>query len=281
MWDEIPDIHSEKPSVELGVDRVGLLKLRAPPMRVEDYTVLPVFKAFVNLPGYARGAHLSRIYEAYVRVVKPHGELSLDLLRTLAEELLRVNDYSDTALVSMRGRLYYTVARGNVPEYSGNGFIYAGLTFKRGVGSLREYSGGGVYGLSTCPCAKAVARHLYGEPYTHMQKVRIDALLESRRLRVEPVEVFKRLSGIVHVPRNHLKRIDEASFVREVYEDSSFTEDIARRASLELARLAASRGDTGLDGVLYVRVRSYETIHEYVVESVVKAGVSELLGVVK
>jgi GTP cyclohydrolase-4 len=275
--DGIPDVHSEKPLFELDVDNVGLRELRGPVMKIREYMVIPVFKVSVNLPASSRGAHLSRLYRAYTGVVKPGAELTMDLLRQLAIKLLEVNEYAVRAVVSVKGRLYHVVDRGDVPEYSSNGFIYAGVRYER-EGVVSEYSGGGVYGLTTCPCAGAVSRYIYGEPYTHMQKVRINAYIKSSKTLIEPIEVFEKLKTVVYTPRNYLKRIEEAEFVKMIYEKPLFTEDIARLAAVKLAELVANRGISGSDGILYVSVRSYETIHEYIVESIVRTRLTNITG---
>jgi len=273
----VPDVHSEKPAFPVEVKSIGLRNIPSPPLVSGNYVIQPVFRISVNLPGDVRGAHLSRIYGVYASIIAQHREFKMDLLRSIALRLLEVNEYSSMASVSMKGRLYYKV-EGRIPEYSGNGFVMAGVEYSREKGALREYIGGSIYGLTTCPCAKAVSLHLYGEPYTHMQKVKVQAIIESIRIDVEPLELFGKLRELIVTPRNYLKRLDEAEVVRKVHENPLFTEDLARAVSVELAKAFA--GSVGLEGEVLVRVKSYETIHEYMVESTVRSKINELLKVV-
>ncbi|MCY0868155.1 MAG: GTP cyclohydrolase, FolE2/MptA family [Desulfurococcus sp.] len=274
---EIPDVHSERPSIEVRVNNVGLGRLRSPPLLAGEYIVTPVFKISVDLPGHLKGAHLSRIYEAFTSVMKPFNRLDLSVLRRLALRLLEANDYSSRAVVTVKGRLYYSQSQ---HEYSSNGFLYARISVEREGGSITpvaEYSGGGFYTLTTCPCAMAVSEYLYGKPFTHMQKVRVNAYIKSRGVSVEPLEVFELLKNMLQAPRNYLKRAEEAELVRAVHEKPFFTEDIARLVSASLAELLARKNTLDPQSLVYVTVKSFETIHEYTVESVVKARAIDLL----
>ena len=281
MERSIPDVQSERPEVELELDRVGLLRVRMPlggPAKLGDGLLLqsPVFTAFVNLPPSQRGIHASRsyetIYDALSSIAWRRGKLE-DIASEIVGDLLRRHEYADRAEVKISGTLFRQVKAPVSKKASYERFKVKARAIGRRTDSGPSISrsiGVTVYGVTACPCAQKVIKSILdrgglrgGELVaTHMQRTLASAELglvgdES----VDMLELADVVKACMSAPvYDLLKRMDEAYLVMQAVRRPVFVEDAARMIALRVAR---SFSGLSPETSLRIIVKSLESIHSH------------------
>lgn len=283
----IPDLQSERPSVRLRINLVGVEGLRVPALvATNDGEVLQDLKisAFFSLPAERRGIHASRIYEAVLSVTKGiDGRRTLDQMATeLAVAVLERDQDSSRAEVSISAKLFEpaTSPVTGKPAYLTSLVSVRSVSVREGaVRPLTKTVAVGVTGVTACPCAKSVVQALTGEEgrdytATHMQRTL--ALLRLTLRSEEQVEL-RTLTRILRQSMSSpvypgLKRLDEAEVVMRSVKRPVFIEDAVREAVLAVAR---ELGHLHSGDRLTVRMRSIESLHDYDMLAVYSGTLSE------
>ena len=286
-WLRIPDLQSERPSVRLRINLVGVEGIRVPALvSVDDGEVLQDLKisAFLTLPAERRGIHASRIYEAVLDVTRGRdGKRTLDQMATeLAVAVLERDQDCSRAEVLISAKLFEPTTS----PVTGRPTYLTSLVSVRSV-SVRDDSvrplmktvAVRVTGVTACPCAKSVVQALTGEEgrdytVTHMQRT-----LALLRLTLRPEE-HVRLGTLTRILRQSmssqvypgLKRLDEAEVVMRTVKRPVFIEDAVREAVLMVAE---EFGHLHPGGRLTVRMRSVESLHDYDMLAVYSGTLSE------
>lgn len=251
------DVHDDPPGFPIPVSWVGIGWVRLPPARVGGALLMPRVKALVSLPESMRGAHLSRSYRA---IAEARGASPLDVPEAVAEALLGLHEYARRAMAALDAE--------GLHEPSGRAFrLKKAVALERGRGLAWYEAAVSVVTATACPCALEVSRELFGAPYTHTQRVVLEARLRSGlRPPVGELELLEALMAAAPGLPPYAKREGEAEFLKSLYSRPMFAEDLVREAArLLLEKLRGARG------VLRVRAVSLESIHEYNVEAVLVA----------
>ena len=287
----IPDPQSERPSVRLRIDLVGLEGITVPVLvSAEDGEVLQDLKisAFFSLPAERRGIHASRIYEAVLDVTrekdgKRDGKRTLDQMATeLAVAVLERDQECSRAEVSISAKLFEpaTSPVTERPAYLASHVSVRSVSVRDDkVRPLMKSVAARVTGVTACPCAKSVVQALTGEEgrdytATHMQRT-----LASLRLTLRPEEhvMFGTLTRILRESMSSttypgLKRLDEAEVVMRTVKKPVFIEDAVREVVLKVAR---ELGHLHPGDRITVRMRSVESLHDYDMLAVYSGTLSE------
>ncbi len=265
------EVQDSPPSIPLPLGWVGFRNVR---VRVsldtpEGAMVLDLsVGATVSLGPQMRGAHLSRNVEALSLALEPRRTYRNieEYLDSVVRSLLDLHPYSERARASASTTLYvnleYAGIRGVEPVEA-----TIAVTLSRSGDRLIEVSAS-VYGLTVCPSAMDTAASRLGVlaggiSISHSQKVRLTGVIRYRAGFVRIEEVARALWDSFSAPAfTFLKRVDEAKLVEAAHRNPQFAEDVARRAILNLYKLAKRHGLPG-DTALEVEVESLESIHPH------------------
>jgi len=268
--EELPDVHSEKPTFPLRVNKIGLTGVKLPPFNTGGGVFIPVFNIYVELPEHLKGAHLSRLYRVLANNYEILVGKGFEGLVDLALKALEVNDYAGKAYVEVHGD--YLTRIGEKPFHL---ILGSGVSVER-IGKKPEwFSEVEVESVTACPCAMKVSLTLFNKPFTHMQKAKVKVRLETGGKHVSPIRVAEVLISVLNPPVNLLTRREEAVFIQKILENPEFTEDIARKITVIL--LKSLGGVLDSNHFIHVKVESMETIHQYHVESLITGYVKEFL----
>jgi len=283
----IPDPQSERPSVRLRIDLVGVEGLRVPALvAVDDGEVLQDLKisAFLSLPAERRGIHASRIYEAVLNVTRGmDGKRTLDQMATeLAVAVLERDQDCSRAEVSIYAKLF---EQATSPVTGRPAYLTSHVSV-RSV-SVRDYSvrplmkavAVRVTGVTACPCAKSVVQTLIGEEGRDYTATHIQRTLAVLKLTLRPEEHvrLRTLTGILRESMSSpaypgLKRLDEAEVVMRTVKRPVFIEDAVREVVLKVAK---ELGHLQPGDRITVRMRSVESLHDYDMLAVYSGTLSE------
>jgi len=252
------DIHDERPAREIYIDFVGIGWIRLPPFTWGRITLVPMLKAYVDLPPYMRGVHLSRSYKA---VRSMTSEQVYREPEVLAERLLSLHEYSGRALVVLR-------ASGLVREGDDYRSFEASkrVLYARGVGVTRRVWSYRFTTSNACPCALQTSLELTGRPLTHMQRVVVEVTLRGGHAEVDEEALISGLSSIVQPSlKGYLNRVEEVELIKGLVERPMFVEDVVREVASWLRDNLK-----WFKGYATVRALSFESIHEYNVEAALR-----------
>ncbi len=283
----LPDPQSERPSVRLRIDLVGVKGLTVPALvAVNDGEVLQDLKisAFLTLPAERRGIHASRIYEAVLDVTRERdGRRTIDQMATeLAVAVLERDHDCTRAEVSVSAKLFEpaTSPVTGRPAYHSSHVSVRSVSVRDDVvRPLTKAVAVGVAGVTACPCAKSVVQALTGEEgrdytATHMQRT-----LAVLKLTLRPEEhvglgtLTRILRGSMSSPvYPGLKRLDEAEVVMRSVKRPVFIEDAVREVVSTVAR---ELGHLHPGDRLTVKMRSIESLHDYDMLAVYSGTLSE------
>ncbi len=283
----LPDPQSEKPSVRLRINLVGVEGLRVPvDVSVEEGEVLQDLRisAFLTLPAERRGIHASRIYEAVLNVAKGNGRRrTLDGMATeLAIAVLERDQDCSRAEVAISAKLFEpsTSPVTGRPAYLTSFVSVRSVSVRDGaVRPLTKSVAVRVVGVTACPCAKSLVQVLTGEEgrdytATHMQRT-----IAVLRLTLRPEE-HVRLGTLTRILRQSmsssvypgLKRLDEAEVVMRTVKKPVFIEDAVRDVVLSVARELSHLHPSDH---ITVKMRSIESLHDYDMLAVYSGTMSE------
>ncbi len=164
MSQQLPDVQADRPDVTVGLNQVGvtgvekLVKID----RGDDRPIVLMaeFEVFVDLPGWRKGADMSRNMEVINEVLEdavsePTYRVE-DVCGDAAERLLARHDYTSRAEVHMEAAF---MTRDRTPESDretqGTIDIIAGATATEE--GTREKIGANVTGMTVCPCSQGMS----------------------------------------------------------------------------------------------------------------------------
>ena len=161
---ELPDVQADQPDVTVGLNRVGVTGVeklvKIPRGEKRPIVLMATFEVFVDLPGWRKGADMSRNMEVIdttleEAVREPTGRWE-ELCGDVAERLLDRHDYTSKATVSMEGT-YMT--RDQTPatdrETQGTVDVIAGATATDE--ETTQSIGARVTGMTVCPCSQGMS----------------------------------------------------------------------------------------------------------------------------
>ncbi|MFC7008649.1 GTP cyclohydrolase MptA [Halalkalicoccus salilacus] len=164
MSRQLPDVQSNQPDVTVGLSQVGvtgvekLVKIARNGDR--PIVLMADFSVFVDLPGWRKGADMSRnmevINEVLEEAVDQPSYRVEDVCGDAAERLLERHDYTTRAEVEMEAEF---MTRDRTPasdrETQGTVDIIAGATATED--GTRETIGTRVTGMTVCPCSQGMS----------------------------------------------------------------------------------------------------------------------------
>jgi len=167
MSGQLPDVQANRPEVTVGLNRVGvtgvekLVEVQRASDRSNErpYVLMATFDVFVDLPGWRKGADMSRNMEVVDEIL---GEAVADpgirienMCGDAAERLLSRHDYTTQAEVRMEAEF---ALRERTPESDrptqATATIIAGATADES--GTREEIGARVTGMTVCPCSQGM-----------------------------------------------------------------------------------------------------------------------------
>lgn len=203
-----------------------------------------------DLPRTVRGSHISRSIKAIESRLNGCKK-AWDLLRELGESALQAHEYSNRAQVGLKTSVLLE-----------GGLFELRLIFeKQREGREKYLLTIETEGITSCPSALSISLQRTGEKMTHTQRARLIASVTS--------DVPIKLDGLPRVvrdsfsrsPRAYLNREEESRFVEELFNNTMFTEDVARKA---LDSLSVHLRKNGLErACVSVHVKSLESVHSF------------------
>jgi len=244
------DIHSERDTRRLALDRAGVKGLRYPicvldRQRGLQHTIAEI-DISVSVPHRRRGAHMSRFVELLNRHRR---EIDIRKFRSLCAELRKDHD-ADAAHVEVR--FPYFIEK-SAPVTHATGLVDYACTF--GASVTRKTSeiwvAVDVPVTSLCPCSKAISDH-----GAHNQRS-----LVSVRVWFAKFFWLEDLIALIEESASSelyalLKRPDEKYVTERAYERPRFVEDLVREVG---TRLRADANFTRWE----VEAESFESIHAH------------------
>ena len=163
MDHQLPDVQASTPDVSVGLNRVGvtgvekLLEIDREGAR--PYVLMASFDVYVDLPGWRKGADMSRNLEVVDEILEEAaGQPGLrieDVCGHVAERLLERHDYTTEAEVEMEAEF---AVRERTPATDrptqSTATIIAGATATES--GTREKIGARVTGMTVCPCSQGM-----------------------------------------------------------------------------------------------------------------------------
>ena len=163
MAHQLPDVQASAPDVTVGLNRVGvtgvekLVEVARPEKR--PYVLMATFDVFVDLPGWRKGADMSRNMEVVDELLseattEPTVRVE-DVCGDAAERLLEKHEYTTRAEVRMEAEF---AVRERTPASDrptqSTATIVAGATATEA--GTREEVGARVTGMTVCPCSQGM-----------------------------------------------------------------------------------------------------------------------------
>ena len=290
MSQQLPDVQASSPDVSVGLNRVGvtgvekLVKLHREGQR--PIVLMADFEVFVDLPGWRKGADMSRNMEVVDEMLEEAvSEPALrveDVCGDVAERLIEKHDYTTRAEVRMEAEY---VIRERTPATDrptqATADIIASAT-AREDGTTREEIGAHVVGMTVCPCSQGMSESrardvLHG---LDVDRETIDEFLaevpqpgHSQRghatLTVETAgQPSVDLHELIDVARDSMsariynlaKRPDEDHMTFESHSDAKFVEDCVRAMA---EGIVESYPDLPEDAVVRMEQSNDESIHQH------------------
>ena len=244
------DIHSERDTRRLALDRAGVKGLRYPicvldRQRGQQHTVAEIDMS-VSVPQRRKGAHMSRFVEL---LNKHRREIDIRKFRSLCAELRKDHD-AEAAHVTVR--FPYFIEK-TAPVSGERGLVDYACTFGASVSSKGSdlWVEVDVPVTSLCPCSKAISKH-----GAHNQRS-----LVSVRVWFAKFFWIEDLIALIEDSASSelyalLKRPDEKYVTERAYERPRFVEDLVREVG---TRLRADSNFTRWE----VEAESFESIHAH------------------
>jgi GTP cyclohydrolase-4 len=290
MSQQLPDVQASSPEVSVGLNRVGvtgvekLLKLHRPEDR--PIVLMAEFEVFVDLPGWRKGADMSRNMEVVDEMLEEAvSEPALrveDVCGDVAERLIEKHDYTTEAEVRMEAEYMIreeTPATDRPTQATAD--IVASATAAED-GTTREEIGCHVVGMTVCPCSQGMSESRARDVLEGLDVERgtIDAFLEEvpqpghsqRGHATLTVETSGQpqvdLNDLIEVARDSMsariynlaKRPDEDHMTFQSHSDAKFVEDCVRAMAEGLVETYPDLPD---DAVVRMEQSNDESIHQH------------------
>jgi len=290
MSQQLPDVQASSPEVSVGLNRVGvtgvekLVKLHRPEDR--PIVLMAEFEVFVDLPGWRKGADMSRNMEVVDEMLEEAvSEPALrveDVCGDVAERLIEKHDYTTEAEVRMEAEYMIreeTPATDRPTQATAD--IVASATAAED-GTTREEIGCHVVGMTVCPCSQGMSESRARDVLEGLDVERgtIDAFLEEvpqpghsqRGHATLTVETSGQpqvdLNDLIEVARDSMsariynlaKRPDEDHMTFQSHSDAKFVEDCVRAMAEGLVETYPDLPD---DAVVRMEQSNDESIHQH------------------
>lgn len=269
----IPDIQSSKPLYSIPIDRVSVKGVYRR-ICLKGVRGSICFDAridlAIDLPKEQRGIHVSRNIEATLDVFKI---IEYDNFKTLEEaterlcrELLSKHSYASNAEVVFSTTFLYDYADkslGLVEHIPVKLSIRSKISRENNKISRRICIE--VIGMTVCPCALQVCRHvlnLSSYAPSHTQRARLRLCIDTHQESIDIGDVIEiALSSFSTPVFSHLKREKECKLILKGFENTKFAEDVVRETLYSMYKKFSDKlsGDT----VIYIDLRSFESIHPF------------------
>ncbi len=272
MSSDLPDIHVEKPEIQLSIDWAGIkgymAHVRICSLDCRDH--LLVIDARVNLPNNLRGVHMSRFIDAIRGEASREHDSIRGFLISLADKLLILHNYAERVYVKAKTTLLHRE-------------LYVETTrtlITGGDGFRRETLKISFHGITLCPCLQNVYSYLEKTPLekspSHMQRARITVRLTGPEIPVDPGGLVDAVApAFSALPRGRLKRLEEYMLVKEALHNPRFVEDAARYAAALIAETYNDKLPP--ETLVYVKIVSHESIHPYDTVAIIQSRLREIL----
>ncbi len=289
MEHRLPDVQASTPDVSVGLNRVGvtgverLVEIARPEKR--PYVLMADFDVFVDLPGWRKGADMSRNLEVVDEILdaattEPSTRIE-DVCGDAAERLTEKHEYTTRAEVHMEAEF---AVRERTPATDrptqSTATILAGATATES--GTREEIGARVTGMTVCPCSQgmmaerarerleslgvdeeSVRAFLRDVPQAgHSQRGHATLLVESDGApAVDLLELIEVARDAMSARTYNLaKRPDEDHMTLHAHANARFVEDCVR----ELAAGVVERfPDLPDDAVVTMEQSNDESIHQH------------------
>lgn len=293
MSQQLPDVQASRPSVTVGLNRVGvtgvekLLTLHREEQR--PIVLMAEFDVFVDLPSWRKGADMSRNMEVIDEmledaVAKPAFRVE-DVCGEVAERLLDKHEYTTQTEVHMTASYMIrerTPATDRKTQATADILASATATAE----GTRETIGCHVVGMTVCPCSQGMsesrARDVLSE--LNVDETAINEFLEavpqpghSQRghatLKVETDgSPNVDLNTLIDIAResmsariyNLAKRPDEDHMTFAAHNDAKFVEDCVRSMA---DGLVETYPDLASDAIIHLKQSNDESIHQHNAEA--------------
>ena len=165
MSQQLPDVQASSPDVSVGLNRVGvtgvekLVKLHRDGDR--PIVLMADFEVFVDLPGWRKGADMSRNMEVVDEMLEEAvSEPALrveDVCGDVAERLIEKHEYTTRAEVRMEAEyvIREETPASNRPTQATADIIASATAHEDGT--TREEIGCHVVGMTVCPCSQGMS----------------------------------------------------------------------------------------------------------------------------
>jgi GTP cyclohydrolase-4 len=289
MSGQLPDVQADRPDVSVGLNHVGVTGVEKL-VTIDRADRRPIvlmaeFEVFVDLPGWRKGADMSRnmevIDETLEAAVSESAYRVEDVCGDAAERLLAKHDYTSKAEVRMEAEYVtreLTPASGRQTQSTADIIASATATDE----GTREEIGARVTGMTVCPCSQGMSTTRARETLQQLgvENQVIDEFLEevpqpghSQRghatLTVESEgSPHVDLNDLIDVARDSMsariynlaKRPDEDHMTYEAHGDAKFVEDCVRA----MAEGVVERFPDLDDGaVVTMKQSNDESIHQH------------------
>lgn len=289
MSQQLPDVQASRPDVAVGLNRVGvtgvekLLKLARPNDR--PIVLMAEFEVFVDLPGWRKGADMSRNMEVVDEMLEEAvSEPALrveDVCGDVAERLLQKHDYTSKAEVTMDAEYMIRdeTPASKRPTQATADIVASATATEEGT---REEIGCQVVGMTVCPCSQGMSESRARDVLEDLDvdSDAIDSFLEAvpqpghsqRGHATLTVETDGApdvdLRELIDVARDSMsariynlaKRPDEDHMTYESHSDAKFVEDCVRSMA---EGLVETYPDLDPDATVYMAQSNDESIHQH------------------
>ncbi len=298
MSQQLPDVQASSPDVSVGLNRVGvtgvekLVKLHRDGER--PIVLMADFEVFVDLPGWRKGADMSRNMEVVDEMLEEAvSEPALrveDVCGDVAERLIEKHEYTTQAEVRMEAEY---VIRERTPATDrptqATADIIASATAHED-GTTREEIGCHVVGMTVCPCSQGMSESRARDVLEGLDVDRetIDEFLaevpqpghSQRGHATLTVETSGQprvdLHELIDVARDSMsariynlaKRPDEDHMTFESHSDAKFVEDCVRAMAEGFVEAYPDLSD---DAVVRMEQSNDESIHQHNAHAEVEA----------
>ncbi len=158
---ELPDVQATKPEIEVGLNRVGVkgVKKLIEIERGEErpYVLMATFEALVDLPGFRKGADMSRnmeVIDEILEIAIQKKTLRIeDICKEAADLLLNKHTYTTRAEVSMEAEFAIREETPVTKRRTQNTAIIIAKAVSEGEKGYEEI-GAVVTGITVCPCSQ-------------------------------------------------------------------------------------------------------------------------------
>lgn len=227
---DLPDIQSRPDSRGIGIDAVGIKRLRYPVTMLTGKRLVPTIATFsmtVGLSAIAKGTHMSRFLELLQMQTEP---LSQRRFRAMTIDMLERLD-AHSGAIEMRFPYFVRKA---APISELESLLDYDIRWRGEVADDGAYSFWmqvTVPVTSLCPCSKEISD--YG---AHNQRSHITIEAEMMgEMAVEELIAIAERSGSCEV-YGLLKRPDEKYVTERAYDNPKFVEDLVRDVAVALDR---------------------------------------------